>query len=172
MSVVQSPSLAVQSPPYFSALWLGRHPTDGEPRVVACFGPSTPEEAAYVDASVIGLQPVVLGSPPPLTTLRGDFDGGRLALHAGKEELLRTAPLPLSLATVLQWRAEVLLVWVDMALRNPRTELSLIGLQHVWTGIAVVSGASLRKTATGSWGGSPHRDLTNHCRTAPARRPA
>ncbi|HEY3339948.1 MAG TPA: hypothetical protein VGK18_15720 [Propionicimonas sp.] len=173
MSAVQSPSMVVEPQPYFSALWLGRHPRDGEPRVVACFGPSAPEACDAEQAGVLGLQPVMLGGAPPLTPLRGDFDGERLVLHAGPDELLRTAPLPLPVAAVLQWRAEVLLVWVDLPLLDPRTELALIGLQHVWTGIAAVSGASLRRTATRASGALVRgRDLSNHCRTAPARRPA
>ncbi len=173
MSAAKSSLLVLESQPYFSALWLGRHPGDGEPRVVACFGPSAPQDSASVQAAALGLQPVILGSAPPVTTVQGELDRERLVLHKEAEELWRTEPVPLSLATVLRWRAEVLLVWVDVPLQDPRAELSLIGLQHVWTGIAALSDASLRKTATSTWGEGPQgRDLSNHCRTAPARRPA
>ncbi|MGV8910833.1 MAG: hypothetical protein ACOH1Y_17805 [Propionicimonas sp.] len=75
-----------------------------------------------------------------MTSLAGVLEGQCLVLYAHGHEVLRSDPLPLSLATVLQWRAEVLLVWVDLPLRDARTELSLIGLQHVWTGIARLDG--------------------------------
>jgi hypothetical protein len=40
--------------------------------------------------------------------------------------------------SLLQGCPEVLLVWVDVPLNDPRKELSTVGLEHVWTGLAEV----------------------------------
>jgi hypothetical protein len=69
-----------------------------------------------------------------------ELDGGHLVLYSRGRQFLKTGPLPTALATVLQWRAEVLLVWVDIPLRDPQTQLARVGLHHVWTGIAPVDG--------------------------------
>ena len=165
MSRAQSPPVVFESPPFFSSQWLGRHPEDHLPRVVACLGPSIHDDHAAGHANVLGLRSAITGKPPTLSKVSAEFDGERLVLYSRGRELTRTAPLPLALATVLQWRAEILLVWVDVPLRHPRTEISLVGLQHVWTGIVPVDGedahddAQLQQfLAAGSWGASSHAD--------------
>lgn len=140
MSTVQSAELIFESRPFFAAHWLGCHPFDQQPRLVQCFGPSHPDEHASGWAAELGLESVILGNPPPLTSVTGAVEGERLVLSSHGRELLRSDPLPLALAKVLQWRAEVLMVWVDFPLQDPRAELAVVGLEHVWTGIALVQG--------------------------------
>jgi hypothetical protein len=142
VTTVQAPQVTFDSPPYFSAHWLGCDPRDGQPRLVQCFGPAVHDDDAAGQAAMLGLESVMLGNPPPLSSVCGEYNDQRLVLYGlGHEVLLRSDPLPVSLATVLQWRAEVLLVWVDRPLKDPRTELALVGLHHVWTGIALVQSA-------------------------------
>jgi hypothetical protein len=75
-----------------------------------------------------------------LTSVVGELEDGCLVLCSGGHELLRTDPLPRALMTVLRWRPEVLLVWVDVPLQHPHIELATVGMQHVWTGLATVRG--------------------------------
>lgn len=140
MSNMNSPPFVYDSPPFFTASWLGRHPLDHEPRVVECFGPSAPDDYAAVQAAVLGLESALLGNAPPSTSLSGELVGGRLVLYSRDHELLRTDPLPPSILETLRRRPEVLLVWVDVPLDDPRTELPKVGIQHVWTGVAPVCG--------------------------------
>jgi len=141
VTTVQSSQLTFTTPAYFAAHWLGCDPRDRQPRLVQCFGPAVRDDHAVGQGAVLGLDPVTLGNPPPLTSVSAVLEGECLVLYSQGLEVLRSDPLPSSFATVLQRRAEVLLVWVDLPLRDPRTELSLIGLQHVWTGIAQVDRA-------------------------------
>jgi hypothetical protein len=53
-------------------------------------------------------------------------------------ELVLTDPLSEALVRLLRRSPEVLLVWVDVLLGNPRAELSTVGMEHVWTGLAEV----------------------------------
>lgn len=161
MSIVQLPPVIFESPPFFSSHWLGRHPHDRLPRVVECFGPSIRDDHAAAHGAVLGLKWAMSGKSPTLSRVSAEFDGQRLVLYSKGRELMRTDLLPLALATVLQWRAEVLLVWVDVPLQDPRTEISQVGLQHVWTGIAPVDGGEPcdlapphEVLAAGSWGAS------------------
>lgn len=140
MSRVKSQPVVFDSPPLFSSHWLGRHPHDRLPRVVQCLGPSIRDDHAAKHATVLGLKSAIIGKPPTLSRVSAEFDGERLVLCSKGREFMRTDLLPLALATVIQWRAEVLLVWVDVPLRDPRAEISRVGLQHVWTGIAPVDG--------------------------------
>ncbi len=165
MSIAQLPPVIFESPAFFSSHWLGCHPYDRLPRVVECFGPSIHDDHAAVHATVLGLKSVMSGRSPTLSRVSAEFDGERLVLYSKGRKLMRTDPLPPALATVLQWRAEVLLVWVGVPLQDPRTEISLVGLQHVWTGIAPVDGgtpggqAPLQEVlAAGSWGTSSATD--------------
>lgn len=142
MSSAESPPFVFDSPPFFSASWLGRHPCDHEPRMVQCFGPSAPDDYAAVQAAVLGLESALLGNPPPVTALYAGIIDERLVLYSHDQEFLRTDRLPESFLTVLRRRPEVLLVWVDVPLLDPRTELPTVGIQHVWTGIAAVRGGT------------------------------
>lgn len=62
-------------------------------------------------------------------------------------EVLHTSPLPDSLVDVLRWRREVLLLWVDVPLREPLVQLASVGLKHIWTGVAPVRDAGGRDPA-------------------------
>jgi hypothetical protein len=108
--------------------------------MVECFGPSAPDDYAAVQAAVLGLESALLGNPPPTTSLDAEVINQRLVLYSHDQELLRTEHLPESALAALRWRPEVLLVWVDVPLRDARTELATVGIQHVWTGIALVRG--------------------------------
>jgi hypothetical protein len=114
--------------------------------MVVCFGLSVLDDLASLQGAPFGLESVLLGSPPPVATVTGEFDGRHLGLFCFGEELLRTDPLQPSLVAVLQRRAEVLLVWVDVPLRSPSTQLSQVGLEHVFTGIAPVTDGDLTTT--------------------------
>ena len=138
MSSLHVPEFLFDSPSFFSANWLGRHPYDDQPRLVQCFGPSLPDDFAALQAAVLGLESALQGNPPPWTSVAGALEDGCLVLSAAGHELLRTDPLPRALMTVLRWRPEVLLVWVDVPLQNPHVELASVGMQHVWTGLATV----------------------------------
>jgi hypothetical protein len=172
MSRVKSQPAVFDSPPLFSTHWLGRHPHDRLPRVVECLGPSVRDDHAPSHATVLGLKPAIIGKPPALSRVSAEFDGERLVLTSRGREFMRTDLLPLALATVIQWRAEVLLVWVDVPLQDPRTEISRVGLQHVWTGIAPVDGgdpwdhALLNEVlAAGQWG--PAREAVDGLANGP-----
>jgi hypothetical protein len=140
MSSLRVPEFLFDSPSFFSANWLGRHPYDSQPRLVQCFGPSLPDDFAALQAAVLGLESALQENPPPQTSVVGALEDACLVLSSGGHELLRTDPLPRPLATLLRWRPEVLLVWVDVPLQNPHIELSTVGMQHVWTGLATVQG--------------------------------
>jgi hypothetical protein len=140
MSVLRLSPVLAQSPPLFSYHWLGRHPQDHLPRVVHCFGPSARDDHAAEYASLLGLKAAISRKSPTLSKVYAELDGQRLVLYSRGRELMRTDSLPLALAAVLRSRAEMLLVWVDFPLRDPRTELTRVGFQHVWTGIAPVDG--------------------------------
>lgn len=138
MSVLRLPPVLVQSPPLFSYHWLGRHPQDHLPRVVHCFGPAARDDNAAAYATTLGLKAAMSRKSPTLSKVYAELDGQRLVLYSRGRELMRTDSLSPRLATVLRSRAEMLLIWVDLPLRDPRTELSRVGFQHVWTGIAPV----------------------------------
>jgi hypothetical protein len=140
MSSTESPPFVFDSPPFFTANWLGRHPGDHEPQMVECFGPSAPDDYAAVQAAVLGLESALMGKPPPTTSLQAEVVDQRLVVYSHDQELLRTEHLPESALAALRRRPEVLLVWVDVPLRDARTELPTVGIQHVWTGIAQVRG--------------------------------
>ncbi|HEY3409339.1 MAG TPA: hypothetical protein VGK53_14300 [Propionicimonas sp.] len=108
--------------------------------MVECFGPSAPDDYAAVQAAVLGLESALLGNPPPTTSLYGEVIDGRFVLYSHDHELLRTDTLQESDLAALRWRPEVLLVWVDVPLDDPPTELPTVGIQHVWTGLASVRG--------------------------------
>lgn len=144
MTTVESPPLVHEaSSPLFSAHWLGRDPLDRRPRMVECFGPSASGGPVAIQPADLGLQPVLLGNPPPMTSVDGGLDGQQLVLRWQDQEFLRTEPLPLALLAALRRRPEILLLWVDVPLRDPRVELPMVGLQHLWTGVAGL-GATLR----------------------------
>ena len=136
----ESPPFVFDSPPFFTAEWLGCHPRDHRPRMVECFGPSTQDDYAAVQAAVLGLESALLGRSPPATSLYAEVINQRLLLFANGQELLWTEPLSESILATLRWRPEVLLVWVDIPMADPRTELPTVGMQHVWTGTAPVRG--------------------------------
>lgn len=136
----KSPSFMFDSPPFFTAEWLGRHPCDHEPRMVECFGPSSPDDYASVQAAVLGLESALLGNAPPATSLYAEVSNQRVVLFANGVELLWTEPLTEQILATLRQRPEILLVWVDVPLADPRTELPTVGIEHVWTGIAPVRG--------------------------------
>ena len=140
MSTAESPPFVFDSPPFFTAHWLGRHPHDQKPRMVECFGPSAPDDYAAVQAAVLGLESAILGNPPPTTSLYGEVIDERLVLYSHDHELLRSDTLQESALAALRWRPEVLLVWVDVPLQDPPTELPTVGIEHVWTGLAPVRG--------------------------------
>ncbi|HSK34303.1 MAG TPA: hypothetical protein VK903_12520 [Propionicimonas sp.] len=106
--------------------------------MVQCFGPSAPDDYAAVQAALLGLESALLGKPAPVTALHAGVIDERLVLYSQDQEFLRTDRLPESFLTALRRRPEVLLVWVDVPLQDPRTELPTVGIQHVWTGIAAV----------------------------------
>ena len=134
------PSIVFNSPPFFTAEWLGRHPSDHEPRMVECFGPSAPDDYASVQAAVLGLESALLGNAPPATSLYAEVSNQRVVLFANGHELLWTEPLPEQILATLRQRPEILLVWVDVPLTDPRAELPTVGIEPVWTGIAPVRG--------------------------------
>lgn len=136
----KSPPIVFNSPPFFTAEWLGCHPRDHEPRMVECFGPSSPDDYASVQAAVLGLESAMLGNAPPATSLYAEVSNRRVVLFANGHELLWTEPLPEQILATLRQRPEILLVWVDIPLANPRRELSAVGIEHVWTGTAPVRG--------------------------------
>ncbi len=172
MSRAQSLPAIFDSPPLFSSHWLGRHPHDLLPRVIECLGPSLRDDHAAEHAAVLGLKSAISGRPETLSRVSAEFDSGRLVLFSKGRELARTGLLPSALSTVIQWRAEVLLVWVDVPLKDPRTDISRVGLQHVWTGIAPVDGEELcdhallhEVLAAGSWG--PSREASDGLAAGP-----
>ena len=138
MTTLHIPEFLFDSPSFFSATWLGRHPFDPQPCLVECFGPSVPDDFAALQAAVLGLECALEGTPPPRTSAVCELEGCCLVLCSGGYEVLRTDPLPRALLSVLRWRPEVLLVWVDVPLKNPHIDLSTVGMQHVWTGLATV----------------------------------
>jgi len=138
MSSPNAPHFVFHSPPFFSANWIGRHPYDNRPRMVVCFGPTLPDDFAALQAAVLGLESVLHKTLPPLTSVRGELEDRCLVLCSHGHELVRTDPLPDPLVTLLQQLPEVLLVWVDVPLQNPRAELCAVGMEHVWTGLAQV----------------------------------
>ncbi|HEY3339013.1 MAG TPA: hypothetical protein VGK18_10960 [Propionicimonas sp.] len=140
MNTMKLPPAIFESPPLFFAHWLGRHPSDDLPQVIVCLGPSVRDSNAAGHASVLGLKQAMPGKPSTLSRVYAELDGQRLVLYSRGREFLRTGILTITLATVLQWRAEVLLAWVDVPLKDPRTQIPLVGVQHVWTGIAPVDG--------------------------------
>jgi hypothetical protein len=108
--------------------------------MVECFGPSAPDDYAAVQAAVLGLESALLGKSPPATLLYAEVVNGCLVLYSHDHELLRTEPLQESILAALHRRPEVLLVWVDVPLQDPPTELPTVGIEHVWTGTAPVRG--------------------------------
>ena len=140
MSSALSPPFVFDSPPFFTSNWLGRHPRDHEPRMVECFGPSAPDDYAAVQAAVLGLESALLGNPPPTTSLYAEVTDQHLVLYSQDQELLHTERLSEAVLATLRRRPEVLLVWVDVPLLDPPTELPTVGIQHVWTGVAPVRG--------------------------------
>jgi hypothetical protein len=138
MSSQNTPQFLFHSPPFFSASWIGSHPHDKRPRMVVCFGPTLPDDFAALQAAVLGLGSVLEKDVPPLTAVSGQVDDHCLVLSAHGHELLRTDPLPAPLLGLLQRCPEVLLVWVDVPLQDPRADLWEVGMEHVWTGLAQV----------------------------------
>lgn len=134
----KAPLFVFRSPPFFSASWVGRHPYDHLPRLVVCFGPALPDDFAAVQAGVLGLGSVLEDGPPPHTSAHAEIDGGCLVVCSSDHELVRTQPLSDGLVNLLERRPEVLLMWVDVPLQNPREQLSTVGMEHVWTGLATV----------------------------------
>jgi hypothetical protein len=134
--------VAFISPPFFSASWVGRDPHTNQLRLVHCFGPSQPDDFAPLHATVLGLEPLThQGGRTRMSKVWAELDHDCLVLHVDSYdrqdcEVLRTEPLPTSLINVLHWCPEVLLFWVDTPLQNPQADLSHVGLEHVWTGIA------------------------------------
>lgn len=150
MSVQNSPQFLFHSPPFFSANWIGRHPHDKRPRMVVCFGPTVPDDFAALQAAVLGLESVLHRCIPPLTAVSGEVDGNRLVLSSHGHLLLRTETLPESLMSLVQVRPEILLVWVDVPLKDPRNELPTVGREHLWTGLAEVQRTALGRANDGS----------------------
>lgn len=140
MSVPTTPQFLFHSPPFFSASWIGRHPDDKQPRMVVCFGPTQPDDFAALQAAVLGLESALNRCPPPRTAVSGEVDDNRLVLSSHGHELLRTDSLVDSLVWLLRGCPEILLVWVDVPLNDPRQDLSTVGMEHVWTGLAEVHG--------------------------------
>ena len=138
MSSSNTPQFLFHSPPFFSASWVGRHPHDKRPRMVVCFGPTLPDAFAALQAPVLGLESVLEKELPPMTAVRGDVEDHCLVLRSNGHELVRTDPLPEPLLGILERCPEVLLVWVDVPLLDPRAELCDVGMDHVWTGLAEV----------------------------------
>ncbi len=138
MFSTSAPRFVFHSPPFFSANWVGRHPFDNLPRLVVCFGPTLPDGFAALQAGVLGLESLLEKSPPPLTSVHATIDEGCLVVSSGDHELVRIDALSEWLVQLLHRRPEVLLVWVDVPLGNPREELSTVGMEHVWTGLAAV----------------------------------
>lgn len=140
----QTPRVAFTSPPFFSSFWVGRDPVNDQPRLVHCFGPSEPNDFAPMHAGVLGLESLLLQrQPPALERVWADLDHHSLSLCVrGYDEqdceVLRTDPLPDPLLNVLRWRPEMLLLFVDVPLRQPQAQLASIGLNHLWTGVAPV----------------------------------
>lgn len=162
MLKIQLPPAIFRSPPLFSAHWLGRHPLDGRPRVIECVGPSTRDANSAVHASVLGLKPASGGRPPSLSRVSAEFDGQGLVLFSRGQAFLRTGPLPAALAAALRWRAELLLAWVDIPLLNPRAQISMVGVHHVWTGIVPVDGTDqVRPAAEQGSGAGEQVDLSS-----------
>lgn len=176
MLTVQLSPAVFESPPLFSAHWLGRDPRDRLPRVVQCLGPSVHDDHAAAQATVLGLKSITCAKSPTLSRVSAEFDGSDLVLYARGRQFLRTGPLPIAVATVLQWRAEVLVVWVDIPLQDPRNQISMVGLHHVWTGIAPVDGGDpvVHGALLEGLGETPPHTVgaTTTRRSAPARRPA
>ena len=102
-------------------------------------------------AAVLGLESLLhQRHPPVLSTAWGELDHQCLVVHVqgyhGHDcEVMRTHPLPDSMLNVLRFRPEVLLLWVDVPLRQPLAHLATVGLKHIWTGIAPVRGADARE---------------------------
>ena len=140
MNTMKLPPKIFESPPLFYTHWLGRHPLDDLPQVIVCLGPSIRDDNAARHASVLGLKPALPGKPSALSRVYAELEAQRLVLFLRGRKFLRTGILTITLATVLQWRAEVLLVWVDVPLKDPRTQIPQLGKRHVWTGIAPVDG--------------------------------
>lgn len=138
MSSPNAPHFVYHSPPFFSANWIGRHPHDNRPRMVVCFGPTLPDDFAALQAAVLGLESALQKALPPLTSVRGEVENHCLVLRSQDHELVRTDPLAEPLVTLLERCPEVLLVWVDVPLQDPRAELCAVGMEHVWTGLAKV----------------------------------
>ena len=144
MAVTQFPQETISWPPFFSASWVGRTPADRYPRLVNCFGPSEPDDFAAVQAAVLGLESLLYTREPPrLSRVWVEVEDQSLVVivrgYDGHDHgVMRTGPLSESLVNVLRWRPEVLLVWVDVPLREPTVELASVGLKHIWTGVAPV----------------------------------
>ncbi len=140
MHTMKSSPAIFSSPPLFVTHWLGRHPQDQLPQVIVCLGPSTRDRHAAGHASVLGLRQAVPGKPSTLSRVYAELEGQRLVLYSRGRKFVRTGSLTITLRTVIQWRAEVVLAWVDVPLKDPRVEIPLLGVRHVWTGIAPVDG--------------------------------
>ncbi len=140
MNTMKNPPQIFESPPLFVAHWLGRHPKDDLPQVIVCLGPSSRDKKAAGHASVLGLRQAIPGKPSTLSRVYAELDDQSLVLYSRGREFLRTGTLTITIRTVIQWRAEVLLAWVDVPLKNARSQIRLLGVQHVWTGIAPVDG--------------------------------
>ena len=129
-----------ESPPLLCTHWLGRHPHDDLPQVIVCLGPSLRDENAARLASVLGLKQAMPGKPSTLSRVYAELDAQSLVLYSRGRKIMRTGILTITMATVLQWRAELMLVWVDVPLKDPRAQIPHLEKRHVWTGIAPVDG--------------------------------
>lgn len=143
MSAVEIP-ITFTSPPFVWSNWLGRDPHDHQPRLVHCFAPSEADEFAVVQSAILGLDPLVHGRTPRLTAVWAQVEQRCLELHTPAGVYTRTEPLADSMIAILLERSEVLLVWVDVPLANPRDELPSAGIHHVWTGLAPVRDITAR----------------------------
>lgn len=152
------------APPFYSAHWLSPDLRAHAPRMVVCFVFSSVAHISPDQAAALGLESVLLRKSPVVTTTSGAFEGRSLVLSGDGQELMRTGQVPTSLTIILRWCAEVLLVWIDVPLQDPATQLSLVGLHHVWTGIVTITDSAEPPTTVGP--------AICHSRTAPARRPA
>ena len=103
-------------------------------------GRPSPDDYASVQAAVLGSSRPCWENAPPATSLYAEVSNRRVVLFANGHELLWTEPLPEQILATLRQRPEILLVWVDIPLANPRRELSAVGIEHVWTGTAPVRG--------------------------------
>lgn len=140
MTASNSQQLTCKLSPYVSENWIaaGRH--DQPPRLVHCFGPAQADDFASVQAVMLGLGPVLHGGVPILSETWAELVDDRLVLFSRGQELMGAELLSDCAVATLRRRPEVLLVWVDVPMRDPRTELTSVGMQHVWVGVAKVRG--------------------------------